>query len=62
MNLVSILISCPIHSSFKTDVFGVYDRPPSEPGATLLKEIGVQSLRTVHCVSFFVDARFWIEA
>lgn len=24
----------------KTDVYGVYDRPPTEPDAILLKEIG----------------------
>lgn len=24
----------------KTDVFGVYDRPPAEPNAVLLREIG----------------------
>lgn len=26
----------------KTDVFGVYDRPPSEPNAVLLREIAVR--------------------
>ncbi|KAL6537810.1 hypothetical protein OROMI_025453 [Orobanche minor] len=25
-----------------TDVFGVYDRPPADPGATLLREIAVR--------------------
>ncbi|XP_021747412.1 uncharacterized protein LOC110713255 isoform X2 [Chenopodium quinoa] len=33
--------SFPIQSFIKTDVFGVYDRPPSEPDAMLLKEIAV---------------------
>lgn len=29
-----------IKHSWKTDVYGVYDRPPTEPNAILLKEIG----------------------
>ncbi|CAA0828726.1 Amino acid kinase family protein [Striga hermonthica] len=32
----------PTYVVFLTDVFGVYDRPPTEPGATLLKEIAVR--------------------
>ncbi|XP_019106055.1 isopentenyl phosphate kinase isoform X2 [Beta vulgaris subsp. vulgaris] len=31
----------PEYVVFLTDVFGVYDRPPSEPGAILLREIAV---------------------
>lgn len=31
----------PDYVVFLTDVFGVYDRPPSEPGAVLLREIAV---------------------
>jgi len=30
----------------KTDVYGVYDRPPTEPDAILLKEIGKHLLYT----------------
>jgi len=30
----------------KTDVYGVYDRPPTEPDAILLKEIGKDLLYT----------------
>ncbi|KAK6157870.1 hypothetical protein DH2020_012118 [Rehmannia glutinosa] len=32
----------PDYVVFLTDVFGVYDRPPTEPGATLLREIAVR--------------------
>ncbi|KAJ8760850.1 hypothetical protein K2173_021888 [Erythroxylum novogranatense] len=32
----------PEYVVFLTDVYGVYDRPPSEPGATLLREIVVR--------------------
>ncbi|KAH1261102.1 Isopentenyl phosphate kinase [Glycine max] len=33
--------SKPIYVVFLTDVYGVYDRPPTEPNAILLKEIAV---------------------
>ncbi|XP_051122096.1 isopentenyl phosphate kinase isoform X2 [Andrographis paniculata] len=32
---------CPDYVVFLTDVFGVYDRPPSDPDAILLREIAV---------------------
>lgn len=32
----------PEYVVFLTDVFGVYDRPPTEPGATFLREIAVK--------------------
>lgn len=35
-----ILYCYPINMNWKTDVFGVYDRPPVEPNAVLLREIG----------------------
>lgn len=31
----------------KTDVLGVYDRPPAEPNAVLLREISEQSLKAL---------------
>lgn len=34
------LYARPIQLQLKTDVFGVYDRPPTEPDAVLLREIG----------------------
>ncbi|XP_057542130.1 isopentenyl phosphate kinase isoform X2 [Amaranthus tricolor] len=41
----------PEYVVFLTDVFGVYDRPPSEPGATLLKEIAVNGDGSWHVVN-----------
>ncbi|KNA03825.1 hypothetical protein SOVF_205430 [Spinacia oleracea] len=41
----------PEYVVFLTDVFGVYDRPPSEPGATLLKEIAVDEEGSWHVVN-----------
>ncbi|GER31822.1 glutamate 5-kinase [Striga asiatica] len=39
---VPVLHGDAVLDSLQTDVFGVYDRPPTEPGATLLKEISVR--------------------
>ncbi|GFQ02051.1 isopentenyl phosphate kinase [Phtheirospermum japonicum] len=39
---VPVLHGDAVLDSLQTDVFGVYDRPPTEPGATLLKEIAVR--------------------
>jgi len=38
--LSGILYCYPINMDWKTDVLGVYDRPPVEPNAVLLREIG----------------------
>ncbi|GAB4840072.1 hypothetical protein Ancab_020781 [Ancistrocladus abbreviatus] len=40
----------PEYVVFLTDVFGVYDRPPSEPNATLLREIAVDGDGSWHVV------------
>ncbi|KAL3654277.1 hypothetical protein CASFOL_003958 [Castilleja foliolosa] len=39
---VPVLHGDAVLDSLQTDVFGVYDRPPTETGATLLKEIAVR--------------------
>lgn len=40
-------------AQYQTDVFGVYDRPPTEPDAVLLREIG-ERLILVCSNSFWV--------
>lgn len=47
----------PVYVVFLTDVFGVYDRPPTEPDAVLLREIG-ECLILVCCNSFWVEYTF----
>lgn len=35
-----IPFTCSLTISMKTDVLGVYDRPPTDPDAILLRKIG----------------------
>lgn len=45
VDTLSMLDACfLLNCEFKTDVLGVYDRPPSEPNAILLREIGKDKL------------------